>query len=54
MLKVLFMGGYAPYVWSAYVLVFVVLVGYVFVIKAAGVKTKKWLAQWFDNHDECC
>lgn len=49
LLNWLAMGGYARYIWPAYGLVFVVLLGNLFGIRWQRQKTRKKLLQWFKN-----
>lgn len=41
------MGGYAPYVWSAYGLVAMVLLMNLFAVRQQRKQVKKRLKQWF-------
>ncbi|WP_198333091.1 heme exporter protein CcmD [Legionella clemsonensis] len=41
------MGGYSAYVWSAYALAALVLVGHVLGIRMQRLRTIKHLQQWF-------
>jgi heme exporter protein CcmD len=45
------MGGYAPYIWSAYSLVILVLTGSCLLIKVRQRKTRQFLRQWFERGD---
>jgi heme exporter protein D len=42
------MGGYSPYIWSAYGLVAVVLVITIFGLRLQRLRTHKFLQQWFN------
>lgn len=46
----LMMGGYGSYVWSAYLLVSVILIANVVLIKQQKVKSKKQLKQWLKSN----